>query len=279
MESRQGRSGEAMRQALFRGVLLRDEPSTASRSLVDRAKAALDGALGDSFRQPRSPEALLAGVQKARSALEQDASVDRIVDALLEELGQDPTRCLVDRPRLRAIAGGLHRLPAARAVFFSHRDTWYANPRAQINLWIPLFDEPAHRTFVFYPDVFSRSVSNTSSLFDLECWERAVGFQSSVGANPDLYPVVDPRADPGPAEGFSMEASGRLHFASAHLHQTLGHDDPVVRYSLDLRWVHRADRACGLGAPDPDNHSRGDTARRYRSGLSSRTSPGALQRA
>src|SRR5690606_17625914 len=95
---------------------------------------------------------------------------------------------MFDRVRLRGVRPGAHREPAARHAFSFHRDTWFANPRAQLNWWIPLHDVEAERTFEFVPEAFGARVENDSHLFDFETWTRRVGFQNARAPADAPYP-------------------------------------------------------------------------------------------
>ena len=62
-----------------------------------------------------------------------------------------------DPLRLRIIKGDGHHNPAAKAVYYPHRDTWYGHPQALIVGWLPLDDLREDETFVFFPDYLRRA--------------------------------------------------------------------------------------------------------------------------
>lgn len=177
----------------------------------------------------------------------------RVIDAL--ELASD---WYVDLPRLRAILPGMHTLPAAAPAFSAHRDCWYANPPAQINLWIPLGDYPATQTFVFYPQLFDQPVANDSACFDYSQWRTQVGWQRLQASPDSCYPQAL-AIPPGEPLGFDCQAGQLLLFSGTHLHQPCANQGAEIRFSLDLRLVSRADQRAGRGAPQVDNASRGST--------------------
>lgn len=246
----------AQRLRLLRGGQRLLSPAcTQSRVLASYARDWLE-------RQLPATGATHARLQSLGQALAADPGLQSRYRALLETLGCDPHTVAVDRPRLRAILPGAEQLAAAQPAFYAHRDTWYANPAAQINLWLPLGDYAATQTFWFWPEAFGCFVANDSARFDYADWQRQTGFQ-----NPNPSPEsVYPRAQdcPGQAEGFACQSGDLLLFAAAQLHQTRPNPGPQIRLSLDLRLVWPEDLGPERQAPDPDNQSRGSTLTDYR---------------
>lgn len=180
------------------------------------------------------------------------------VRAVVEELGLDPACCAVDRPRLRAVVPGAERIPAARAAYFTHRDTWYGNPANQLNLWLALHPVDSGGGVLFYPEGFGQAVPNDSRTFEAARWLRSGGFQVPGVAR--AFPRCD--RPPGPARGVAVTAGDLLVFSAAQLHGTAPPTDRV-RFSLDLRLVDLDEMAAGYGAPDPDNACRGSVVHTY----------------
>lgn len=206
-------------------------------------------------------ELLRYRLHRLRSQLYTDQVILKLLATIVSELATElkwPELPAVDLPRLRAIVPQMHQLSAAADAFSAHRDTWYANPAAQINLWIPLGDYPASQTFVFYPDCFSSPVKNNSECFDYADWRAKVGWQSLQKPESAIYPqaLEVPEAEP---LGFACEAGQRLLFSGSHLHQPLPNNGDNIRFSLDLRLVCRSDFIQKSGAPQTDNRSQGST--------------------
>ncbi|MBT9547366.1 MAG: hypothetical protein IV090_18380 [Candidatus Sericytochromatia bacterium] len=196
-----------------------------------------------------------------RRQLYTDQVILKVLATIVTELATElkwPELPFVDLPRLRAIVPQMHQLSAATDAFSAHRDTWYANPPAQINLWIPLGDYPATQTFVFYPDCFSRAVKNNSESFDYEHWRATVGWQSLQKPESAIYPQALELQVEEPL-GFACEAGQRLLFSGSHLHQPLPNNGENIRFSLDLRLVCRSDFIQKRGTPQTDNRSQGST--------------------
>ena len=256
------RSADAiLRSRIYRGEIVELEATAASLHLVRMVQAALVDALADD--DPRTAQHRL-GIQEVRRRLmplrEALAEAPRFLDAAAAVVAAarfDLTRTVFHPPRLRAVFSGGHLNPAAGPAYALHRDTWFANPAAQVNWWIPLHDVAAAETFALYPQWFQRPVTNGSSRFDYAAWVEEVGWQALV-SDPARYPTVE--ADgfhPGPAREVALPRGGMLLFSGAHLHRSLQHDGGATRFSIDFRTVDTADHAAGRGAPDPDNESHG----------------------
>ncbi len=153
-------------------------------------------------------------------------------------------------------------------LFSIHRDTFYANPQSQINLWLALHDVGPEDSFHFYPQCFDEAVANDSHLFNYDIWKEDVGFGKSQSNHAEgkkaLYPrALDEAALQDPA-AFSLKEGEAIAFAAAHLHGTNPHCCPGTRFSLDMRAVEVEDlQAGGLQAPNRDNQSQGSSLQDY----------------
>ncbi len=253
------------RQRLFKGELIQASATTASLSLAQRAYELLKSVLGtaypDSLHEIWSPTRLHQAISHVRREVTQDQLLHEAYAQLLKELGLDFSQWRIDQPRLRAVIPGAERLIAAAPMYYAHRDTWYANPAAQINLWLPLADYLANQTFVFWPSVFAELVKNDSEALNYTDWKQKIGFQ-----NPSPRDGVYPRALELPKSiptEFACRRGELLFFSGSQLHQTRPNSGPAIRYSLDLRLVCLDDLITSKGAPDPDNHSQGSTLDDY----------------
>jgi len=263
---------EQLRDALYKGDLVRLPPVPASRALVRRAKARLVDELGP---QPREAVHHLSGAElfrrlgRVRKSLYLDPrTVEEIAD-LLHQHGLQPAEWATDPARLRVVHPHGEDNPAAAAVYAVHRDTWYGHPPALITWWVPLDDLPADQTFEFWPGHLSRPVPNDSEVFDYDDWvsrgwSLKIGWQDAEAGLKARYPAfLGERAELGAGLGFdAQEAESRL-FAGAHLHATRPHAAARTRFSLDFRIAHLADVAAGRGAPSVDDRSRGSSLPDY----------------
>lgn len=261
---------ETLRLGLYQGDIFHLDPTPASLGLVSNALSLLQQAL------PGSED-----VRSAAAALDDDAffklvgSVRRTVyetfvqgaRTVAAACGFDPQAIAVDRVKLRAVTHLGHQNPRAAPVYYPHRDTWYGHPQSHVTCWLPLFDTPAEETFVFYREMFDRSVANDSETFDYDEWARRpdirIGWQNRTAGQTFHYPAARPDVQPGPALGFACRRAQPLLFSGAHFHRTLPHASGRTRFSLDFRIVHLADHGRGLGAPNADNRSRGSALQDY----------------
>lgn len=249
------------RDALFAGsTLLVETPEAAP--LLGLARSCLASAFD--VDDPRLAERVLTPddwfqrVGRARAAFAASEWLPA-VRAMLPSLGFDPATTALDRPRLRAVHSGMHRIAAAAPAFFAHRDTWYANPSQQVNVWCPLFPVVPAETFELFPEVFARAVANDSECFDLLQFERDAGFQGAPSGPGAIYPRALHSAEWGRAADVAPAVGSVFVFSGAHLHRTLSHDLGHTRFSLDFRCVDLRDVASGRGAPNVDDRSRGST--------------------
>lgn len=249
--------GAALRRSIYAGEIHRAPAGDASRALAGRVRAILDATPPPSSEATGAGARIHAHANEARRRVLVDAAVSDGVRAVLAALGLAPDEHAYDPPRLRAIQSGAHAIPEAAAAYYAHRDTWYANPRAQVNVWIPLHDVAAEETFTLFPSAFGRAVENDSATFDYATWVETVGWQRPGGAARGVYPRALRSLDGQERYEFAAEAGTVLLFSAAHLHQTRAHASGRTRYSVDFRVVHLADHEAGLGAPDVDNRSTG----------------------
>lgn len=254
-----------LRDALFAGEIFLLAATDASRAFVDGVDARLRRELGRAPRQAHrrlSPRAVFEAIGRVRRAVYLEPAYHSLLRAVLGELGFALDRVAFDPARLRAVLPDGDLEPAARAAYFGHRDTWYANPQGIVTVWIPLADLAEEETFLFYRDAFARPLPNDSEAFDYQAWvdddwSNKIGWQRYETGLEAHYPRADVVPDAGPPTGFSCRRGERLLFSGAHYHRTRPHRAPRIRFSLDFRAVHLDDAAAERGAPNVDNRSRG----------------------
>ncbi len=265
--------GAALREALYRGEIFLLAPNDASEALTDRVCKLLEQVFGS--RDPRGAAALLSDedvferVGTVRRELFTAPDVHALLRAVIAAQDLDPSEVAIDPPRLRAILPHGEQNPRAKAVYYVHRDTWYGHPQELVTWWIPLDDLPEDETFVFYPELFARTVVNDSHVFDYDEWTKKgldlrIGWQDREAGVREQYPGVHAElpAD-ARAEGFSCARGANLLFSGAQLHRTLPQDKARARFSADFRVVHLADHREGRGAPNVDDRSRGSALSDY----------------
>lgn len=258
--------------AAYAGAVHQLPPTPTSLWLVEQARQVLIEALGPEPREAQhriSNEELFDRLSPVRRALYCEPAFHAPLAALVAELGGDPSAVAFDPLRLRVVRSRGHaEVPAARAVYYPHRDTWYAHPSSVVTWWVPLDDLTEDETFVFYPERFATPVPNDSEIFDYDewvrdGWELKIGWQRKTSGLETRYPGTVGEVDGGPSLGFSCRRGENLLFAGAQFHRTLPQNTGRTRFSLDFRLVHFADAAAGRGAPNVDGRCRGNALRDY----------------
>jgi hypothetical protein len=258
----------ALRRAVYAGNIFLLPATPAARELVGAVSGLLDAEFADVAPAREAQHHLpvdefLERIGKVRGVLARDAFFRRGACRLLAEVGFDPRGHALDAVRLRAVTHGGHDSPAARPAYSAHRDTWYANPQAQVNWWLPLHDVGEGESFALYPGCFDRPVANSSGSFAYDEWVRAVGWQSRRAGPGAVYPSALEPAEAGAPLHFAARAGQVLLFSAAHLHQTWPNRSGRTRFSIDFRTVHIRDHAEGRGAANVDNRSRGCALKDY----------------
>lgn len=253
--------------ALYEGAVFKCAATSETLALVAVLRASLERAFGPgvqkvherlTFAEMKQP---LADI---RADLERDPAYAATCRRILAGLGLPEMR--LDALRLRCVLHGGHESPAAARAYAAHRDTWFGNPEAQINIWLPVFDVTAEETFTFYPAYFDEPIKNSSGGFDYDDWMGKVGWQGAKTVQQPVdidYPQVLEDIRDDKAFGFAAQAGEMIVFAASHLHQTVRNASGRTRFSLDFRAVHMADHLAGRGAPNVDNASRPDALRDY----------------
>lgn len=203
----------------------------------------------------RTSDESWAATCTARTSLLCDPRATAAAVGLAESIGFDRASLALDAPRLRVVEPGMHLQSSAARAFYAHRDTWYGCPRAQVNVWIPLFDVDERDSFAIYPFAFGAPVENDSGAFDYASFARGGGFQSAA-LIASAYPRAT-REPPGTPLCIRARAEQLVVFSPAHLHATTPNETHRTRLSVDVRFVDLVEHERGVGAPDVDNRSRG----------------------
>lgn len=258
---------DKFKQDLYGGKVFILPPSHASMAMVSEARRVF-AAVNDRDMHPLIHEQIADNnltnlMAKARRVLTQPGTSLPHIAAIAGELGAAGDDIICDVLRLRVMAEGAAQKPLPPQALAAHRDCWYANPQAQINVWVPIFDVTPGRSFAFYPHYFDRPIANTSGNFDYDAWAENVGFQSAKAHDASAYPLPTQEIRDPAGAAFAAAAGARVVFAASHLHQTQANATGLSRFSIDFRLVSRPDMAAGRGAPNVDNASRGRAEKDY----------------
>lgn len=273
MQSSLAAANLALREGIYGGEIFKLPATPASLALVQAVRELTADRLRHLGSDPRQAQfqtgnddffKVITGIRQEIAAAE---SYRHRQEDLLAELGFVLPAIAYDVVRLRAVQHAGHENPRAAAAYFAHRDTWYANPLAQINFWLPLYEVAADQGFSIYPDYFLRPVKNSSAQFDYAEFMKYVGWQNHRAAAAPTFQAVYPTAtepfDPSQACRFAMRAGELLIFSAAQLHQTFPNLSGETRFSVDFRVVHRADHQAGRGAVNVDTDAVGSTLADY----------------
>ena len=177
-----------------------------------------------------------------------------LLAALLADLGCDMDDTYFDVPRMRVSTAGGYLDAGVAYPAHPHRDTWYSQPAAQLNWWMPVYDYDERSGFEFYPDYFDRPIRNTSRDFNYYEW-NATGRKDAA-----KYITSDTRKQPRPEEALDtsnrvalvVPAGGLMLFSSAQLHATVPNTSGRSRFSVDFRTANITDLTSGNGGPYVD---------------------------
>jgi hypothetical protein len=269
MEQHCPAGNEEVRRALYGGTIFLLPATPCTLRLVESVLALVRAELGggESYRHAQFAQSgidFFHAVGRLRKVLNEKEEIHDAVKDVMTERGFNLAENAFDPPRLRAVMHDGHHNPRAASVYHAHRDTWYAQPQAQVTWWMPLHDVGEEETFVFYADHFDRPVDNDSGSFQHAGWVnndngQRIGWQDYDAGLRISYPHMTEDLQ-ARRLGFSSKPGDLLLFSGAHLHQTLPNITGRSRFSIDFRTVHLADHARGLGAPDVDNHQPSDAA-------------------
>ncbi len=260
---------EMLRRNIFEGGILRVAPTCETLQLVEYVERLLQQefeGLGDLRRLQfvLPTPVLLERLGRVRRRLVDETEAWFHLGTFPQFLHLSREPLAVDALRLRAVLHEGHVVDAAAPAYSAHRDTWFANPHAQINFWVPLHDVGEDETFVFFPDAFGRAVPNDSARFDYARWREEVGWQRTNRPADAIYPTVAGTPDLGPPMRFSASRGEVIVFSAAQLHQPVRQVTGRTRFSVDFRFVVLRDVEAGHGARNVDAACTGSALDDYR---------------
>lgn len=264
-------------EPFYRGKIALVPATSASLELATQTWQLLHQALGDTPRQAQfqlSDNEFFKHIGDIRKTMFNNPRYTRQISALLSSIGIKPASIAIDPIRLRAVLSDGHLNPAAKSVYYCHRDTWYSHPNEIITCWIALHDCGPDNSFEIYPDALMQPVNNDSEIFDYgqwveTNWEKKIGWQNKLTGTTERYPHHPDQysaCGDDDAKRYRVKAckGDVLLFSGAHLHQTNQHSSGSTRFSLDLRFANlddvRLNKAVHLNV---DNRSTGSALPDY----------------
>lgn len=231
--------GHAARlERLYAGDVFLDAPQPATREVVRFLWRLLTRAYSEG--DPREAHLRLPSdehfgrLTDVRREVLQSPETLFLLREVLQMGGWPLERTYFDLLRVRGVVSGAERNPDTAQAYLPHRDTWYANPPAQINLWIAVSDVGEDEAFAFWPAHWEGPVANDSETFDYARWQEYGGWQT-----PDprkRYPTVL-EAPRGPELRVAAPSGACLAFSGTHLHGTRAHASGRTRFSVEFRVV------------------------------------------
>lgn len=265
-------SDDELRAQLYEGELFILPATTESIALVDEVQSLIDGAFVD-LEDARKAHLHLSGdafferAGELRRKIYKESHFHGLIAELVSAVGFADGRTGIDPARLRVVTPGGHENPAAAAMYYGHRDTWYANPQAMLTWWIPLHDVDASNSFCFFPRYFDKPVNNDSEVFNFERWvekdeKKLIGWQDKNTGLTARYPQLleEPTGQEVPV---TCERGDVLIFSGQHLHRTYKHNAELTRFSIDFRTVDFMDQDRGIEARNTDNRSTGEWNKKF----------------
>lgn len=263
-------SQDEAKQSIYGGSVYLLKANDASLQLVNQTIERIQQEVGTDFREAHlafSAEEFFVRIGKLRKQIYTSNDFHQLLNAVIASLGFQLNRTAYDPARIRVISPGGHLNPAASAIYYGHRDTWYANSQSMITWWIPLHAIGEDESFDFYPEQFLKPVKNDSEIFDFEVWTRdgqknRIGWQDKKTGEVESYPRLLEKPD-GLKATVVAQAGDILLFSAQHLHQTRPNTTIKSRFSLDFRTVDINDHATNIGASNVDNRSTGSSLSQF----------------
>jgi hypothetical protein len=260
---------DELRKKLFDGEFILLTPNNSLRALVDLARGMASDAFPDHepwLAQHHLPvEDFIKRASPLKSRFTNDARTKEVIRDVLAESGCNLERTYFDVPRLRVVSSDGYLVSGVGYAYKAHRDTWYSSPNAQLNWWLPVYDLMPSQTMSMYPGYWNKSIANTSGDFDYVEWCRVGRTNATTQGSVDTrqHPLPSETVDPTTELRFVLKTAETLLFSAAHLHATAPNNSGQTRFSIDFRTVNLDDLTTGVGAPDPDNASKGTTLRDF----------------
>lgn len=253
------------RKHVFDGDLLLYSCSPSLAALADHAISLITEALAPNEPEKAqfnlTVEEFVKRIGPLKSRFTNDLRTKELVRGVLLSHCGSLDDLYFDVPRLRVVPHGGYLSSGVSYAYKPHRDTWYSSPGSQLNWWLPVFPVTADRAMSFFPEYWTRPVSNSSGEFDYAEWCR-------VGRNMAISQIKeDTRKHPIPLEEINTLSEVRIAgtkgdvilFSAAHLHATAKNNSGLTRFSIDFRTINISDLEHGRTAPNVDCGALGST--------------------
>ena len=143
-------------------------------------------------------------VMKIKNDFTNSPETDQMMQSMLQKLNLQNEDIFFDKPKIRVVTHSKYLESGAGYVFKPHRDTWYAGPKSQLNLWFPIFDVDLNSTFAIYPNYWQKKILNSSENFDYDTWKNKFRFTANK------HIKTDTRNHPLPLEDLDKSKEFRV---------------------------------------------------------------------
>ncbi|NWA09514.1 hypothetical protein [Pseudomonas gingeri] len=254
---------EAFHTRIYAGEIF-DLALPAMQELVDVARGLLEETL-----YPHDPTLVHRHLDHARQAecftrlqaqFHQHDGVRRCWRQVLDSLGLAASGIACDRLHLRfqppSEPGRTAPRDRATATIAFHRDTWGSNLYAQTNWWAPIYPISAERTFAIYPQLWQRTLANSSADFDLQqVLQRSHrDGRNTVDADQAIAHLLE-SIEGESAIPVVIDPGTLLAFSGAHAHAGVPNHTGLTRISFETRTLWIDDVLAGRGAPNVDGRA------------------------
>jgi hypothetical protein len=258
---------DARREEIYQGQLFLFSPRPSTLALVDHARSLFDEAF-DGLDPERAQfelpvEKFVEIVAPLKPRLIHHPRTKDLLHDILEDVGCDMDKTYFDVPRLRVVTSDKYLTSGVGYQLHPHRDTWFSQPMAQLNWWLPCYDISAESSMAFHLKYFDQPVENSSHEFNYYDWNSGGRKDAAKHVKSDTrkQPQAEEEVELDPQIRLVFKAGGLLIFSAAHLHSTVPNTSGSTRFSIDFRTAHVDDLAKKGGAINVDSHGTGTSLR------------------
>ena len=193
------------------------------------------------------------------------AESKKFVRDVLRTLDCDLSDTYFDVPRMRSSTSDGYLTTGIAYAWHPHRDTWYSAPKAQINVWLPIFPIRSSNTVAFHPPYFGQNVANDSERYNYYQWNKKFRGAAVDQKGPDKRPLPGPthEIDRSSEVRLVCPVGGLILFSGAQLHSSVQNLSGLTRFSIDFRVINVRDVLAGIGGPTIDVKCTGSNIRDF----------------
>ncbi|OCQ93821.1 hypothetical protein [Limnothrix sp. PR1529] len=190
-------------------------------------------------------------VERLKNVFTNSRRSKELIRSFLEETGCVPSSYYFDVPRIRVVPNYDYLHSGVSYSYAPHRDTWYSSPTYQINHWVPILPITPDTAMSIWPDYFSRPVENSSSLHDIEYWDKVERKRAvqNIGSESRRHPLPLEDINSSSEIRIAGKPGDIIIFSASHLHGTVPNLTQTARMSIDFRTIAKGD----IGVDTPPN--------------------------